>query len=1137
MAYSCFLCALSFANAAKERAKEKRWRLAKKCLNSPSRRGAEKTPRPDQDKYCRDSSDSFPRSSRRSLEFRAAFFPHAAGEPLFFSVGGEASRMHLVLSGAYSAAEPTDLKKFRGLLGGFCVAFGGTCGVYCSTRGMESLNQALAFAIACLAMTDPSGSVAQVERGVPFIVNFDPKTYGGHFQNWDVTQSSRGILYVANGYGVLEHDGVSWSLLSLPNENIVRSVAITGGRMYVGSQNELGYFEYDDRGHPTYQSLVPLVPEAHRNFADVWRVVAMDSTVYFSTYDYLFAWDGQRMRTWTSRSFFYLPFRVGRRLLAYEARRGIVEQVGDSIRLISGGDFFARRVVYDVQDVGGDRLLVSTGYDGLYFLQDGRVAPAPEVTNRFFKDASPSCGAALSDGSFAIGTRRGGIAIVDSTGTLRSVLDQSNGLLSQTVRALFSDAEGSLWAAYENGVSRIEFPSPFTSFGRQTGLDGSVYEVARDRGRIVASTSSGVFVLRTHPYRVAQFERVEGLSSQCWGLLAGGSSLLASSNIGTFEIGERTARRVNDYAPWTFHRMRDDPSRILVGLGDGLGVLTEEGRGWIDEGRVEGVDESIEWITETPQGVLWLGTSYQGVLRVEDTSAAKTLRRPLVRRVTTDHGLPTMLNNRPFWTSIGLLIGTERGLFRVDSTERRIVPDTLLPVSRRYFGKQITRLCEDRRGRLVAVVGRMNEARVVVMDPASSDLTELVRLGAFRVESLASDGDGVWLGGADGLIQYRENIVHPASSPASTLIRRVAILHDTVLIAGSPLSSMAYPQLTTSFFEHVLRFEYALPSFVDPSRNEYQYQLVGFDPDWSPWSPETRNDYTNLQEGSYVFRVRGRDVWGRIGSPAEFSFRILPPTYRTWWAYLLYAAVFVSLSGISLRFFIRRAQHRAVAERLLIEQAKKEAESDVRRRVAEDFHDELGNKITRISLYGAILKNQFRTDATLPREYLDKITENAHALYNETRDFIWQLNPEKNSLYDVCVHLKRFCDELYDGTGIHFEMTGGQTDWSRVKLSMNRMRHLVRIFKEAAHNALKHARCKNVVLNFVKNEQTIRVQLSDDGMGFDAQGTPDGNGLHNMSARAGRMEARLFMTSEPHRGTEVTLEFENDAEHLNGGRR
>jgi hypothetical protein len=64
---------LSFGNAPKERTKEKRWRLAKKCLSSHSLRGAEKTPRPDQD-LCRDSSDSFPRLSRRSFEFRAAFF-------------------------------------------------------------------------------------------------------------------------------------------------------------------------------------------------------------------------------------------------------------------------------------------------------------------------------------------------------------------------------------------------------------------------------------------------------------------------------------------------------------------------------------------------------------------------------------------------------------------------------------------------------------------------------------------------------------------------------------------------------------------------------------------------------------------------------------------------------------------------------------------------------------------------------------------------------------------------------------------------------------------------------------------------------------------------------------------------------
>ena len=59
--------------------------------------------------------------------------------------------------------------------------------------------------------------------------------------------------------------------------------------------------------------------------------------------------------------------------------------------------------------------------------------------------------------------------------------------------------------------------------------------------------------------------------------------------------------------------------------------------------------------------------------------------------------------------------------------------------------------------------------------------------------------------------------------------------------------------------------------------------------DWSPWSHETNQDYTHLPEGSYRFRVRARTPHGATSEDAPLSFGVLPPWYRTWWAYTLYA--------------------------------------------------------------------------------------------------------------------------------------------------------------------------------------------------------------------------------------------------------
>ncbi|HAS47303.1 MAG TPA: hypothetical protein DCS93_42900, partial [Microscillaceae bacterium] len=98
---------------------------------------------------------------------------------------------------------------------------------------------------------------------------------------------------------------------------------------------------------------------------------------------------------------------------------------------------------------------------------------------------------------------------------------------------------------------------------------------------------------------------------------------------------------------------------------------------------------------------------------------------------------------------------------------------------------------------------------------------------------------------------------------------------------------------------NTLTFTYASDSWAAYKRNEYSYQLIGQDDTWSNWSKEQKKEYTNLREGTYTFRVRCRNIYGTISSVATYTFTILPPWYRTWWAYLTYSliAIFLLLGG------------------------------------------------------------------------------------------------------------------------------------------------------------------------------------------------------------------------------------------------
>src|SRR4029453_11362520 len=123
-----------------------------------------------------------------------------------------------------------------------------------------------------------------------------------------------------------------------------------------------------------------------------------------------------------------------------------------------------------------------------------------------------------------------------------------------------------------------------------------------------------------------------------------------------------------------------------------------------------------------------------------------------------------------------------------------------------------------------------------------------------------------------------------------------------------------------------LRFAFSAPTYIDESATEYQSRLDGLDTEWSAWTRERQREYTNLGLGNYRFRVRARSVMGAVSEDAVYTFTILPPWYRTWWAY----GAYVGLALLGLAGADRVMRRRVVAkerQRAQFAEAKLRAEA------------------------------------------------------------------------------------------------------------------------------------------------------------------------------------------------------------------
>jgi hypothetical protein len=125
---------------------------------------------------------------------------------------------------------------------------------------------------------------AQAQIGIPEIKNFNSVDYKGGTQNWEIGQDKNKVMYFANNEGLITYNGKYWNIFPLPNKTIVRSFKIDDdGKIYVGGQDEIGYFFPEANGVLKFHSLKDLIPKNERQLEDIWDIVILDKEIYFRT--------------------------------------------------------------------------------------------------------------------------------------------------------------------------------------------------------------------------------------------------------------------------------------------------------------------------------------------------------------------------------------------------------------------------------------------------------------------------------------------------------------------------------------------------------------------------------------------------------------------------------------------------------------------------------------------------------------------------------------------------------------------------------------------------------------------------------------------------------------------------------------
>lgn len=733
------------------------------------------------------------------------------------------------------------------------------------------------------------------ERGFPLITVYPPEVHKAGPQMFDIAQDSRGVLHFGNLHGLLTYDGAWWSLQKLPNEQVALAVAADAkGRIALGLISDFGFLDRDARGSSVYHSLLSSLPPAQRQLGDIRSICTTSAGFLFVEETSLLLWNGDKARRVAQFSRDDAPrgcysdgadvfLRGPKGLQRFDLQTSNITPAGLDLR-----------VVHLFRGLDG-KLLAVTRSDGLFVIGDGPATPFAPAVKAWLAGKVVTGGARLRDGRFVVTTRQDGLVVFDSDGAIEQVISADAGLPDAVLNHAFEDREGSLWLAMEGPIVRIDLASPVTLFDVRRGVRGAVGDMAYFEGKLYTSTTHGVFESAAG----GDARRMEPLQ-QSWRVLPVDGELLIGTSKGIFrKTAAGTAEQIVKFERelYDLHRSRSDPSRVWIAFGDGVGSIHRDGATWTFEGMVPGVSQSAATIVERDGG-LWVGTVFDGILRISDPRGAK----PRVQHFGTGEMNVFEADGRAVFvlaTGKVLQIGANG----------KLIPDARLGHLQAPKGFFV--VAEDARGDIWI---NSTPPRVFARNADGSYTREgrpLVSVSATDIQNIRATPDGiVWFASDKGLFLYQPTASGEVlGAQPSPMIRRVTAAEGQVLFGGPASATQEAVTLKHRFGR--IRIEFA-PASYRPGV-EYQYRLDPIDEAWSAWTDQPFIDFTTLAANDYTFRMRARGAGSAPSAEAHWTFSVLPAWYATRWAeglgILLAVAIVLGFIRMRTGALRRQAEH------------------------------------------------------------------------------------------------------------------------------------------------------------------------------------------------------------------------------------
>jgi adenylate cyclase len=702
------------------------------------------------------------------------------------------------------------------------------------------------------------------------------------------------------------------------------------GKVYCGGYNEFGILQPDIFGKMRYK---PLYIDSTKNMGQIQSMIFIYNKLFIATQKSLYVFNNNTVeQIYTDVEYLNISL-VNYRLYMSCSKGLMLINLENEILFIDNftSEIFSEKILKVIPN-NNDLLIVSN--KKIYLYQNNKLSDFDITISNIISKYGFGDIKILSDGTYALGTQKGGIFFFDVNGNKIHFLNKNTGLHDDRIYSLFIDSKDNLWATFSNGLAKIEIPSAFSYFDNNLGLRGKVNSILKHNDILYVATSNGLYFLNENTNNDINknkgFLKINELNNNCYQLLSDKDILYIVCENALYSLIDNKITLIHKDECKFIIKSFNTNNLYYLATKNKILKLKHTSKHFYIEDESANINADISTIAEDSTKI-WVGTYLNGIFSIDKNNFTSTSS---IVHYDSGKGLPKQASwIEVYKTSKGILFSTYLGLYRFDVSLQKFYKDNHISQPNFYYKRRVHPIVEDLNNNIwfsyeiddmykknISVAWNIidDERYTVISNPFK-------KIENFVSETIFPDNNFVvWFGGFDGIVRMDFRKFHQDSLDSKTLIRQIKIGYDSILTYSTEFNNFYTTYNTDIDYKYnSIKFIFSTPIYENNFQVRHQYFLEGYDREWSQLSNSSMKEYTNLPPGEYCFKVRAQNIYGLLSKEAVFKFRIKKPFYTTWWAIIGYSAIFISFIYTLMRWrAYRYVKEKTKLERIITDRTE-----------------------------------------------------------------------------------------------------------------------------------------------------------------------------------------------------------------------